>query len=342
MFRIERARDSQYPSQTLAAPQTVPSNSTVRTVLLSLALVAITFLIYLPCLHGGRILDDEIMFNALVQSPKGLFYIWCKAMTPDYFPLTFSSLWLEYRFWGENMFGYHVTNVTLHAISAVLLWRVLRALKVPGAWLAALLFAVHPVNVESVAWVSQRKNALSMPFFLATILFYVKSKAQDGNGKYYVLSLVSFTLALLAKTAVVPLPFVLLLIDWWQSKTAFNDDSSVKGSAGASPYRQQLMRVAPYVALAFIFGLITLWFQKHRVIGVEEVQTSSMAARLATSGWALWFYLYKTFVPFNLVFVYPRWEIEPKHLLTWLPLIAFVVIATVIWRWRQRLHAVIF
>jgi len=297
-----------------------------------LALVAVTFAIYLPCLHGGKILDDEIMFNALVQSRGGLYYIWCKAMTPDYFPLTFSSLWLEYRFWGDNMFGYHITNVALHAFSAILLWRVLRALKVPGAWLAALLFAVHPVNVESVAWVSQRKNALAMPFFLATILFYLKSKAQSGNIKYYVLSLVSFALALLSKTAVVPLPFVLLLCDWWQRRSEARDKKLLNFA--------ELKRVAPYFALSFIFGLITLWFQKHRVIGVEEVQTSSIAARAATSGWALWFYLYKAFLPFNLVFVYPRWEILPKQIFTWLPLAAFVVVAAVIWWRRERMRGV--
>ncbi len=311
----------------------------LRIFLQALALVAITFLIYLPSLHGGKILDDEIMFNALVQSPAGLFYIWCKAMTPDYFPLTFSSLWLEYRFWGDNMFGYHVTNVLLHAISAILLWRVLRALKVPGAWLAAMLFAVHPVNVESVAWISQRKNALAMPFFLATILFYLKSKARNGNIKYYMLSLVSFALALLSKTAVVPLPFVLLLVDWWQGRT--REHVSGEGPAGASAYRQHLVRIGPYFALSFIFGLITLWFQKHRVIGIEEVQTSSMAARLATAGWGLWFYIYKTFIPFNLVFVYPRWDIAPDHILTWLPLVAFMVVAVAIWRWRERLRGVV-
>ncbi|MGZ5544230.1 MAG: tetratricopeptide repeat protein, partial [Limisphaerales bacterium] len=318
----------------MADPLTTPqSQSSARcTLFMSAALLAITFLIYLPSLHGGKIFDDDIMLNPLVQSPKGLYDIWFKAMTPDYFPLTFSSLWLEYRFWGDNMFGYHVTNVLLHAISAILLWRVLRTMKVPGAWLAAMVFAVHPVNVESVAWISQRKNALAMPFFLATILFYLKSKAQSGNIKYYVLSLVSFALALSSKTAVVPLPVVLLLVDSWQGRDAVATKLTTVST---------LKRVAPYFALSLIFGLITLWFQRHRVIGVEEVQTGSMAARLATAGWALWFYLYKTFVPLNLVFVYPRWQILPNHILTWLPLVAFVGIAVAIWRWRKRMRGVV-
>jgi protein O-mannosyl-transferase len=305
------------------------SQRTAQTLLKALALVAITFVIYLPCLHGGKIFDDEIMLNPLVQSPAGLPYIWFKAMTTDYFPLTFTSLWLDYRVWGDDMFGYHFTNVLLHAISAILVWRVLRRLEMPGAWVAAMLFAVHPVNVESVAWVSQRKNALAMPFFLATILFYLKAKAANWNTKYYLLSIASFALALLAKTAVVPLPFVLLLCDWWQEK---------KFAFG----RRQVMRVLPYFALSIALGVVTIWFQKHRVIGNDVVQTSSFAERFIIAGCALWFYLYKAFWPLNLLFIYPRWEISATQALLWIPLGAFVAMAIPVWVWRERLRGVVF
>jgi tetratricopeptide (TPR) repeat protein len=296
-----------------------PQTSKQRTLLQALALVLITFVIYLPCLHGGKILDDDMMLNPLVQSPAGLPYIWFKSLTPDYFPLTFTSLWVEFRFFGENLFGYHITNIALHAISAVLLWRLLRALKVPGAWLAALLFAVHPVNVESVAWVSQRKNALTMPFFLATTWCYVIARTQGW--RFYALSLFCFVLSLLSKTAVVPMPFVLLLCDWWLEKRITGRD---------------INRVAPFFALSVIFGLITLWFQSHRVIGTEVVQTASWPARFAIAGCALWFYIYKAFLPLHLVFVYPRWEISATQVLSWLPSVAFVGLAVVVWRNRQR------
>lgn len=310
---IESPGRSPYPIRTLEHSQTK------RTAWQALALVLITFVIYLPCLHGNKIFDDEIMLNPLVQSPAGLPDIWFKSMTPDYFPLTFSSLWVEYRFFGDDLFGYHITNVALHAISAILLWRVLRELNVPGAWLAALLFAVHPVNVESVAWVSQRKNTLAMPFFLLTIWFYVK--AREGGRKYYVLSLVGFALALLSKTAVVPLPFVLLLCDWWRSKRITLTD---------------VKRVAPFFVLSVLAGVVTLWFQAHRVIGTDVVQNASWPARFAIAGCALWFYLYKTFLPVNLVFVYPRWEISGVQVLYWLPLIAFAGFAFVVWKRRER------
>ena len=278
-----------------------------------------TFVIYLPCLHGGKIMDDEMMLNPLVQSPAGLPSIWFKSMTPDYFPLTFSSLWLEYRFFGDNLFAYHMTNVALHAISAILLWQLLRALKVPGAWLAALLFVVHPVNVESVAWVSQRKNTLAMPFFLLTIWFYITAREKDRT--FYALSLVCFALALLSKTAVVPLPLVLLLLDWLK-------DKRITGN--------HVKRALPFFALSAVAGLITLWFQAHRVIGTDVVQNASWPARFAIAGCALWFYLYKAFLPINLVFVYPRWEISATAIVNWLPLVAFVTFAFVIWKRRER------
>src|ERR1035437_4408213 len=129
----------------------------------TLVLVAATLAVYWPALGGGFIWDDDVMLrnNPYVKSPGGLYFIWCSTRLPDFFPLTSTSLWLECRLWGMHPLGYHLSNVLLHAASAVILWRVLRRLAVPAAWLAALLFAIHPVNVESVAWITERKNTLS-------------------------------------------------------------------------------------------------------------------------------------------------------------------------------------
>ena len=143
---------------------------------LSGLLMLITFLAYLPVWRAGFIWDDDSMLtaNPLIRLENGLYYFWFTTAANDYFPLTFTSLWVEWRLWGANAMGYHVTNVLLHGLGAVLLWRVLARLKIPGAWWAALLFGLHPVGVASVAWIAERKNTLSLVFYLSSILAYLR------------------------------------------------------------------------------------------------------------------------------------------------------------------------
>src|ERR1051325_1343613 len=216
-------------------------------------LLLATFAAYLPALKGWFIWDDDfwVFGNRAIKAANGLRSIWFSTQLPDYFPLTATSFWLEWRLWGTDPLGYHLTNVLLHGLGVVLLWRVLRLLEIPGAWLAALLYAVHPVNVESVAWISERKNTLSLAFFLLSLFWFLrseaeskvqspkseleskvqspKSKVQNGvvsasdpgsseSRRCYLLSLGAFLLALLAKTSVVMLPLVLLLCLWWQRR----------------------------------------------------------------------------------------------------------------------------
>src|SRR5205823_7213480 len=133
---------------------------------------------------------------------NGWWQLWFTPTTADYFPLTSSTLWFEWRLWGMNAAGYHITNILLHGIVAVITWRVLRALKIPGAWLAALIFGVHPVCVESVAWISERKNTLSQIFFLLTLLAYFRFE-KNGRHSAFAWALICFFLALVAKTSVV-------------------------------------------------------------------------------------------------------------------------------------------
>jgi hypothetical protein len=260
--------------------------------LLAAALVAITFLAYLPAMRGGFIWNDDTFLtrNPLIKTPDGLRRLWFTTDPPDYFPLTSTSLWLEWRLWGMNPAGYHVVNVLLHAVSAVLLWRVLKRLNAPGAWLAGLIFAVHPVNVESVAWITERKNTLAMVLYMASLLAYLKFD-EDGAPRTYALALGLFLLALLAKTSVIMLPAVLLLCAWWR-----------RGGIE----RKDILRAIPFAALSGALALVTVWYQYHRAIAAEVVRTDGFLARTAGAGWAAWFYLYKALLPAKLCFVYPR------------------------------------
>lgn len=313
-----------------------------------LLLVGLTFAAYLPALWGGFIWDDELMLSnsQVIKSSRGLYYIWCTTTLPDFFPLTSTSLWLEWRLWGLHPLGYHFTNILLHAGSVVLIWRALIRLGVPGAWLAAAIFAVHPVNVESVAWIAERKNTLTMFFYALSVLFFLRwyqaseSAAPNLNSGQasssrpallssvldppssccYAAALVFFLLALLSKTAVAPLPVVLLLCVWWLRKKLAPHD---------------LLAVAPFFALALVLGLVTVWFQYQRAIGPDIVQAAGFAGRLATAGCAVWFYLGKVLLPVDLAFVYPRWEIDPRSPVVYLPAVALAGCFGVFWFYRQ-------
>lgn len=210
-----------------------------------IVIVLLTALAYSPVFRAGYLWDDDTALteNPQVRAADGLRDIWFSTKPYDYFPLTFTTFWLEWRLWGANPLGYHLVNVALHALGAALFWRVLLQLRVPGAWAAALIFAVHPVAVASVAWVAERKNTLSLVFFLLSALWYLRfdaaRRAVAGGARppwrrspawFYSLSLFAFLLALLGKTSVVTLPLVLALCEWWQGRAA---------ATAAEPARRQ-------------------------------------------------------------------------------------------------------
>ena len=284
-------------------------------------IILLTLLVYIPAMRAGFIWDDNLFLteNPLIKADDGLYRFWFTTEPPDYFPLVSSVLWLEWRLWGLNAAGYHVVNIVLHAVSAVLIWLVLKRLKIPGAWLAALIFAVHPVNVESVAWITERKNTQPMVFYLITILFYLRYE-HDRTKRWYFFALGSFLLALLSKTSVVMLPFVLLGCVWWQ-----------KGRIGW----KDLIRSVPFFALSLILALVTVWFQYNVAIGDDVVRTGGFLSRLAGAGWAVWFYLYKAIIPYKLCFVYPRWNIDASSIASYLPGIILLGCFVVFWRYRK-------
>lgn len=288
--------------------------------------------IYWPVFRAGFIWDDNAMLteNAFVKARNGLRYLWFSTEPVDYFPLTYTSLWLEWRLWGMNATGYHVTNLILHAASSVLFWRIFRHLKIPGAFVAAIGFALHPVNVESVAWIAERKNTLCMFFYTLTLLFFLRSENQNNSRREsgvrsqnfcsYWLSLFFFLLALLSKTSVVMLPVVLLLCVWWRNRKITARD---------------FWWVSPFFALSLALGLATVWFQHHRAIAEDVIRETSLWRRIGDAGLAIWFYFYKAIFPVQLSFVYPEWKTSAGSILPALAWLALAFCCAFFW-WKRR------
>lgn len=293
-------------------------------------LVALVVIAYLPVWRAGFIWDDAqyITESEPLRTWAGLGQIWFQpGATEQYYPLTETTFFAEYRLWGDRPLGYHLDNVLLFAATALVLWRLLLRLGVPGAWLAAALFALHPVQVESVAWVTERKNMLSGLLFLGSLYFAVRywrldetdAEAGPREGKFYAASLALYVAALLAKTAVVPLPAVVALLIWWKRPARLASEAG---------------RLAPFFAAGLLMGLATLYVEKHFVGTTAALYTLDFPQRLILIGKALVFYLFKLALPWPLIFVYPRWTLDPAQPLAWLPLAAVVMSLAALWRVR--------
>lgn len=307
-------------------------------------MVLLVALAYLPALHGQFIWDDDfhVLKNAALRSLNGLWRIWFEpGATQQYYPLTYSCFWIDYHLWGLNPPPYHAENILLHALNALLVWRLLRRLGVPGAWLGAALFALHPVCVESVAWVSERKNTLSGFFFLMSLLtaieFWLPRRVglRKGEGKteisettfdprkFYWLALFLFLCALWCKTVTAVLPGVILVLAWWKRGRLRWKDAGL---------------VLPFLALGLGFGLLTASIEHKSVIDAAanlEEWKLSLSAKFFIAGRALWFYLGKLVWPYPLIFIYPRWNITHLRPLDYLPLAAAVIGLASLWFKRR-------
>lgn len=282
-------------------------------------ILLLALIVYIPAMRAGFVWDDDThLINHIVLQEHGLFRAWFTTDAFVYYPVTWTSYWIEHQLWGLDPTGYHIVNVLLHAICSVLIWRVLRRLNIPGAWMAALIFALHPVGVETAAWITQRKNLLSMLFFLAAILQYLRFE-ERGRRRVYWLAVLLFLLAMLSKGAVVSLPVVLLLLNWWQR--------------GAIT-RRDLVRSIPFFAIAIAMSFSEVFFQYVQV-GASDVRQDTFIARVAGVGWVVWFYIYKTLIPINLAFVYPRWEIHPERWIAWIPNLCLLATLIVFWKYRR-------
>jgi len=290
-----------------------------------LPLIVIVFAVvasFWPAFAAGFIWDDDSVLtgNPLIRGP--LHLLWFSTQPVDYFPVTYTSLWLEWRLWGANPLGYHITNIILHAASCALLWRLFVRLKFPAPWLPALLFAVHPVNVESVAWIAERKNVLAMFFYVLTACWFV-GFAQTGSKRFYVLSVVAFLLSLLAKPAAVAWPVIAFAILWFAIISRHRSIAEI------------IKAVAPFVVMSVVMSVVTIWFQTNRAIGSDVIHHTTFLTRIAAAGGAIWFYLWKAIVPYPVMFVYPRWNIVTHSLIAYAPALALVASAAICWKFRK-------
>jgi tetratricopeptide (TPR) repeat protein len=300
----------------------------------ALLLFALVLVIYRPILPGSFLMDDQRLIqqdNPLVNGQLTPFTVWFGVD----FPLSNFALWLQWLAWGNHPGPYHAVNMALHALSAVLLWRLLARLKIPGAWLAAAIFAVHPVCVPSVGRIAEIKNTLSLPFFLLSFWVYLgyethalypaanQQPAPRRNTRAalcYSLSLIAFVLALFSKTSTVVFPVILLACAAWQ-----------RGRIG----KKDLLHTSPYFFLAFSFGLMSCWFQKYQALAGQTLQPASFAERLIGAGRNFWFYLGKALLPRDLSIVYVHWKLDAAALSSYMPLLLLAVGFILCWKFRR-------
>ena len=290
-----------------------------------------TIFAYLPSLSGALIWNDSDYVTAPgLRSLHGLALIWTKpGATQQYYPLLHSAFWLQHRLWGDNPLGYHVVTVLLHALSAVLLALVLQRLftvantrRYPGAeWIAALLFALHPVHVESVAWISEQKNTLSLALYLGSAFLYLGFERTRRPGAY-IAATALFTASLLSKTVTATSPAALLVVAWWRH--------------GKVEWKRDVVPLLPWLAIGAALGLFSGWVEKTYVGAHGSDFDVSAAGRLLVAGRAIWFYAANLAWPFALNFIYPKWSIDPGALWQWLFPAGAMAVAVVLWAVRSR------
>ena len=305
--------------------------STQKVLVLGLLLIG-AVAIYFPAWNGKPIWDDNAhMTSPALRSLDGLVRIWTEpGATQQYYPLAHSVFWIEHALWGDAVLPYHLANILLHVLSAFFLYRILRLLEIPGAWLAAALFALHPVQVESVAWISELKNTLSGLFFLSAGFAYLKFDEQRTRS-LYVLALVLFVAGLLCKTVIAPLPAVLLVVFWWKRENI--------------SWKRDVAPLLPFFIFGIGAGLFTAWVERNFVGAQGNAFNLSILDRCLIAGRDFWFYLFKLIWPQNLIFIYPRWQIDAGAWWQYLFPIAALLFFVILWkmrtRWRGPLAAIL-
>jgi tetratricopeptide (TPR) repeat protein len=290
-----------------------------------LTIAAAVLWIYQPALRGDWLWDDDVAItaNSITQSPTGLWSIWFEpGRELDYYPVVASVQWIQWHLWGMDTLGYHVTNVFLHFVGALLVWRLLSKFKLRFAWLGGLIFAIHPVQVESVAWIAELKNTLSLPPILLAMCVWIDFD-ERGKPKDYWLALGLFLVAMLCKLSVILFPLVILLYAWWR-----------RGRIGW----KDLKLSAPFFGVSLVLALITIgsgiWEQRFNHTDPSAIPVGGLLARLDAAGLSLSFYFSKSFLPVNLLPIYPKWTVDPSSPIQFLP---WLVLGGVMWwLWTKR------
>ena len=293
-----------------------------------LALFLLVAVFYFPATRAGFVWDDIIVATSTaVSSWSGLWQLWFETDTtyhPDntaeghFWPIVYTTFWLEHKLWGFAPLGYHLTNLLLHFANCWLIWRLLRRLAVPGAWLAAAVFAAHPVHVEAVVWVIARKDLLSTLFYLLAALAWLRHLDAPAPWRH-VGALAAYAAAILSKTIAASLPVALLAACWWRNGRVTGGD---------------VARLLPFFALGLALGLHdTLFYQARESAAFDY----SIFDRALIASRALWFYLGKLLWPVDLAVIYPRWEIDAAAPAAWLWPAALLAAAALLWRFRRRL-----
>jgi tetratricopeptide (TPR) repeat protein len=283
-------------------------------------IIGVAFLIYAPVLHGDWIWDDnvDVVQNPALRSGSGLWTIWFKpGSLVDYYPVKATVQWVQWHLWGEATFGYHLNNVALHIAGALLFWRVLAQLGLKRAWLGALIFTVHPAQVESVAWIAELKNTLATPLFLLSAIFYLESEAGRPRKFSYTLAVGFFLAAMLTKPVMAMFPLVLLLDAWWKrGRPAWSDARAT----------------APFFLISLVIGFITLgmrsWYVQSHHLFSTTIPLDGVLSRLALAGLSLGFYFWTAVWPADLSPLYPQWVVDPPSaadFLPWVPLVGIVL-----------------
>ena len=288
------------------------------------ALVLMVLIVYLPAIHCGYVWDDDayVTANPLLTDANGLKRIWFSFDSPSqYFPLVYTTFRMEHALWGFDPLGYHLVNVLIHILNALLVWLVLSRLRIRGAWLAAAIFALHPVNVESVAWITERKNTLSTLFSLLTIISWLRFTSKDSQRwRYYGLALILYALALFAKTTACTIPAALIIVLWIEGERV---DWKRAG------------QVAPFLVMGIAMGLLSVWWEQgHQGTHGPEFDLRPIQ-RVLLAGHGIWFYLSKLVWPAKLTFSYPKWALDPSDPIGWTWLAALIVLAAVLWLQRK-------
>lgn len=310
-----------------------PPPNRQRIVALGALLALVTFVAYFPSLGGDFIWDDPdyVVNNQTLRSAAGLVEMWTNIRSlPQWYPMVHTTYWFEYQLFGLNPLVFKINNLLLHIATALLLWRLLNLLKVPGAYFAAFVFAVHPVHVESVAWITERKNALSGMFYVGAFIACLKVFRVQGSGfrtqesegegtpvavrpdskidaRWYLLALVLFACALLSKTVTASLPAAVLVVIWWRSRIQL----------------RHVLLLLPFFALGITMGLITAYLERYHVgaVGPQWDYSSTALGEFATrtliAGRAVWFYFGKLVWPWPLAFMYERWVVDVSDLRQW-------------------------